>query len=409
MYLNKFIIPCLALLLGCSTANQEKIVTPENGSWRMEMTLEEGVILPFIFELDKKNESWHVTIINAEEKIDVDEIEQRKDSLFIQLPIFESEFILKIVDSQTLRGVWANYYKGDDYKIPVKATLENKRFPASLENSSVLNGKYAVAFSPNTEDEYAAIGVFEQNETHVQGTFATETGDYRHLEGVVSNDSLFLSTFDGSHAFLFQAQIKDSSLEGTFWSGTHYKSDWKGALNSNATLKDPDSLTFLKEGYDKIEFTFPNDKGEIISLANERFKDKAVIVQIMGSWCPNCLDETNYLTALYNTYNKDGLEIIALAFERTKSEEKAFENLKRLKTKTGAEYEFLLASSSKEGAQEKLPMLNHIMSYPTAIFIDKDQKIRRIHTGFYGPSTGKYYEDFVAETETLVQEMLSDS
>jgi len=129
----------------------------------------------------------------------------------------------------------------------------------------------------------------------------------------------------------------------------------------------------------------------------------------MGSWCPNCLDETRYLSTLYDKYNSQGLEVIALAFERTKTEEKAFENLSKLKHKTGAKYTFLLGGATRaDKAAEKLPMLNHIMSYPTAIFIDKNKKVRRIHTGFYGPSTGDFYNDFVKETETLVQELLSE-
>ena len=129
----------------------------------------------------------------------------------------------------------------------------------------------------------------------------------------------------------------------------------------------------------------------------------------MGSWCPNCLDETRYLKELYEQYNPQGLEIIAIAFERTKNKEKALNNIARLKERTGAQYEFLLGGATRDDkAAEKLPMLNHIMSYPTAIFIDKMGKIRRIHTGFYGPSTGVYYEDFTKETEDLVENLLNN-
>ena len=56
----------------------------------------------------------------------------------------------------------------------------------------------------------------------VTGTFLTETGDYRYLEGVVDGDSLKLSCFDGSHAFLFHAALDQDSFRGRFWSGTHW-------------------------------------------------------------------------------------------------------------------------------------------------------------------------------------------
>ena len=129
----------------------------------------------------------------------------------------------------------------------------------------------------------------------------------------------------------------------------------------------------------------------------------------MGSWCPNCLDETRYLTELHEKYKKSGLQIVALAFERTRSEAQALKNLEALKARTTATYPFLLAAwNRKTKAAEILPMLNHVMSFPTAIFIDKKGKVRKIHTGFYGPGTGEYYKKFTTETEAFVKQLLDE-
>jgi len=375
----------------------------------MEMQLASDAVLPFNFTISKNKEQWEVVIINHNERISINDVAFFNDSLRIGFPVFESELILTILDSSHLEGVWANYYKGPDYQIPVRATFgESFRFSNQHDDFlKAIGSKYEVTFSPNTKEAYQAIGLFEQKGNDISGTFATETGDYRHLAGNLLNDSIYLSTFDGSHAFLFRAELKDSTLSGTFWSGSHFKENWVASLNNEAKLKNPDSLTFLKEGYDRFEFSFPDETGKLVSLNDERFNNKAVIVQIMGSWCPNCLDETAFLSSLHKKYKVDGLEVVALAFERTKTKEKALENLKRLKKRTNATYPFLLAGATREtDAEEALPMLNHIMSYPTAIFIDKEGNIQRIHTGFYGPSTGKYYDDFVKETEALVEEML---
>ena len=35
----------------------------------------------------------------------------------------------------------------------------------------------------------------------------TETGDYRYLDGVVSGSKMYLSAFDGAHAFLFNKKM----------------------------------------------------------------------------------------------------------------------------------------------------------------------------------------------------------
>jgi thiol-disulfide isomerase/thioredoxin len=375
----------------------------------MEMKLADDAILPFNFTLAEQDGKWQMNILNATESILLEDITFTADSIKIKFPVFESELLLDVRDSSHLAGVWINYYKGPNYQIPVNATFgDSFRFSNKREEfTKSVGGTYEVSFSPNTADAYDAIGLFEQSGNDLTGTFATETGDYRQLDGNFVNDSIFLSTFDGSHAFLFKASYTDSLVQGVFWSGSHFKESWEAKINYDATLKNPDSLTFLKEGYDRFNFSFPDENGSLVSLDDDRFKDKVVIVQIMGSWCPNCLDETNYLSSLYKEYNAKGLEVVALAFERTKTKEKALKNLKNLKKKTAADYPFLLAGATRDDqAEEKLPMLNHIMSYPTAIFIDKQGKIQRIHTGFYGPSTGKYYTDFAEETERLVKEML---
>ncbi|MFT6166783.1 MAG: thiol-disulfide isomerase/thioredoxin [Vicingaceae bacterium] len=393
------------------TEELSKVYAVKSGKWKMQMELEKGKLLPFEFDFREENGAIKMQIFNAGEVIEVDEIEQRNDSLFIQLPIFDSNFKLKIETDTSLNGVWNNYYQSQDYSIPVAATYgKNTRF-SNIENglSEDFGGKYEVVFSPKSKDQSNAIGLFEQEGNTVTGTFATETGDYRHLAGNASGKKLLLSTFDGSHAFLFEAEQTDSGLVGVFYSGTHWKENWVAQKNDSVELRNPNNLTFIKEGYEGLAFKFPNASGDSISLSDKKFENKPIIVQIMGSWCPNCLDETRYLSALYNNYNKQGLEVIALAFERTRTKEKAFDNVARLKERTGANYTFLLGGATREDkAAEKLPMLNHIMSYPTAIFIDKNKKVRRVHTGFYGPSTGKFYNDFVTETEILVEKMLNE-
>lgn len=408
------ILSSIILLFACTDKpkanSQEELL--KNGSWLMEMTLAPNVILPFQFNLEEKDNIWKMSIYNAEEVIETTELSWNKDTLTVQLPVFESEFKLVKKSASSLEGNWFNYYKGPDYKIPVTATFgESKRFSAATDNySNNLGGKYEVVFSPNSKDPSNAIGLFEQDGNEITGTFATETGDYRHLEGNVIDNKIYLSTFDGSHAFLFEALQTDTGLVGTFYSGTHWKENWVATKNDSVKLRNPNNLTFLKDGYEKIAFEFPDTEGNVVSLEDKRFKNKAIIIQIMGSWCPNCLDETKYLTQLYDKYKSEGLEVVALAFERTSSEEKALKNLARLKAKTGAKYTFLLGGATRnDKAEEKLPMLNHIMSYPTAIFIDKKGNVRRIHTGFYGPSTGEYYTSFVQETEELVNELLSES
>jgi len=75
----------------------------------------------------------------------------------------------------------------------------------------------------------------------------------------------------------------------------------------------------------------------------------------------------------------------------------------------GVEYPVLFAGTNdRTSAAKSLPMLNHILGYPTTIFIDKKGNVRKIHTGFSGPATGNDYtrfkESFIRFIDKLIAE-----
>jgi len=329
----------------------------------------------------------------------------------IKMPVFDSEFRF-IKSKEGLSGFWYNYAK-ENYKIPFKAvfkkTLDKNRFSVSIkEKNTLFSGEWETVFSKGTEDEYKAIGVFNQEGQNVTGTFITQTGDYRFLQGNVINDSILLSCFDGSHAFLFEGALTNETIKGTFYSGTHWKEEWLADKNASFTLQNPYSLT-NQVSEERLEFTFPDLNGNSVTYPNERYDNKVVIVQIMGSWCPNCMDETKFLTDLHNTYQSSGLEVISLAFEVPLDLSDKVARVKDLKTHFNSRYEFLIAgNASKKEAEKALPVLSEVSSFPTTIFIDKKGAIRKIHTGFYGPGTGEYYNTYVSEVKTLVEELLNE-
>ncbi|NNF19221.1 MAG: TlpA family protein disulfide reductase, partial [Flavobacteriaceae bacterium] len=288
---------------------------------------------------------------------------------------------------------------------------DQPRFQVQEAPAFDVNGTWEASFGNDSTDLYPAKGIFTQEDSKVTGTFRTTTGDYRYLEGVVRGDSLLLSTFDGAHAFLFAAEYRDSVLEGKFYSGNHFQEAFTARRNAQFELEDEESITYLKDGYDKVSFAFPNSSGDIVSLEDDQFRDKVVIVQLMGSWCPNCLDETKFLVNYLANNPTEDLEVVALAFEYAKTEEKAFNSIERLEERVGITYPVLLAqygTDSKSKAQEKLPMLNHVWSYPTTIFIDKKGEVRKIHTGFNGPATGEKYKEFKTEFDSFVRELQAE-
>lgn len=398
----------LLLLLFSLSCKKEQIVEKlQPAKYRAELQVNDTLKLPFVFEVVSENA---LKIFNADEVIEVNEITYNNDSVYIQAPVFEG-YIVASINNYALNGSFIK--EGLNRVMAFSAVESDSRFDA-LDDASVYNieGSWETVFSPKSEnDKYIAKGVFKQYANKVIGTFLTTTGDYRYLEGVLNNNQLQLSTFDGAHAFLFTAEVNDSTMTGMFYSGNHWKEPFVAKRNDNYQLPDANALTYLKEGYESVEFSFPDENSSILTLNDDRFIGKVVLIQIMGTWCPNCLDESKFYSEYYKVKTNEDLEIVALAFEYVKTEEKAFNNIKRLKDGIGITYPILLAqygSTSKVKAQEKLPMLNHVLSYPTTIFIDKKGVVRKIHTGFNGPATGEKYIEFKEDFNTFINLLLKE-
>jgi len=385
------------------------------GIWRGSLLLnpEKQLELPFNFEIKAAKGKFTLVIHNAQERITIEEVTLTKDSLNFKMPIFDTEFRTQLTGDSIIKGLWINHTKKENNAIAFYAKAGDSRRFAFVPGkpNNFYDGRWETTFSPNTADSSKAIGLFshQNGSAYVKGTFLTETGDYRFLEGMMHDGNLYLSCFDGSHAFLFIAENNGTEItKGDFYSGSSWHESWIAKRNEKFNLHDPESLTYLKNPNEKIDFAFYNTKNQKVSLSDPKYKNKVVIIQIMGSWCPNCMDESAYLSKVYKQYNKKGLEIIALAYERTSDAERAKTNLTRLSKRFNIGYDILLTGlTGKEKASESLPFLNSVMAFPTTIFLDKNHQVKSVYTGFSGPATGKAYEDYTIKTEKLLNELLS--
>lgn len=361
--------------------------------------LSKSHVLPFT--LEKQNNDFF--IVNGLEVIPLQKrIVPNTDSLDLVFPYFNS-FIRCKINRKGLKGYWNNLLK-TDYRIPFQA---KKNKPKISKPNSMIEGKWAVTFSTK-KDPYPAVGVFEIKQKQVNGTFMTETGDYRFLTGHFTDDSLVLSTFNGSHAFLFKARMTKDSLYGAFYSGKHYQTDWVAVKDENACLRNPNNITTIQENQ-TIQFTFPDLNGNYYSFPNHISSEQASIIMLMGSWCPNCIDEAVFFKSVQEKYGKDKLKIVAVCYEVGDAENLWREAVRKLVDKHNFPFVFLLAGkASKLLAHQHFPMLNHVMSFPTTLYVDKKGQVRKIYTGFYGPATKEYFEDFKKETFALLEEMMGE-
>lgn len=417
-----FLAGLIGLLYACnSTTPTDNAAVPsiQTGNWRATLninTVDSPLLLPFnimVVEAEHKAAMPTFRIQNGEEMIEATMVTKdttNPTQFTITLPVFNSTITARL-DDQLLVGQWNNYAK-EGYSLPFKAEHGSaQRFLNTQAPSQPLAKRWKVTFRPNTPDAYPAIGLFDvDKDGKVTGTFLTETGDYRYLAGHFDGRLLQLSCFDGAHAFLFKATLDEQGdLNGRFWSGNHWQTSWTASPNEDFELKDMQNLTYLKEGYEYLEFAFPDMNGDTVVYDSSRYQDKITIVQISGSWCPNCMDASRFLSQLYRDNKDKGLHIVAIDYELENNFELFQINEKKLRKDLNIGYPVLFGGLAKKAiASTTLPMLSKIISYPTSIFIDKTGKVRAIHTGFAGPGTGEIYTNYIQQTKAFVQELLSE-
>lgn len=352
--------------------------------------------LPFNFETAYTPEGkLELTFINGSERIKINNIQYAtdkslaRDSFRIHFDSYNS-YIKGYIQQDKIEG---NFVKKDkkNYSIPFRAQFgKNYRFtPLKKKPLADLTGKWECTFHQGTEDEYKALGELKQTGNKLEGTFLTETGDYRFLEGTVQDNKAYLSVFDGTHAFLFTMKIMDQdNIVGSFRSGTHYQSSWVGVRNNDFQLRDPNSLTYVKDKDAVFDFTLEGLDGKLVSLKD--LKKPVKIFTTMGTWCPNCLDELRFLKEIQKEFG-DQVDMLGIAFERVRSKEENVKRLKRYKEVNGINIPIVMGGeASKKVASELFPQVNKIISFPTLFIVDKENKAQYIHTGFSGPATSKY-------------------
>ena len=345
----------LSLLSGLESFGLEPCCAVEplddvRGTWTAEIKSPGGKLL---FELELKSNAGKLTgtVINGAEKIPIDQLEYRKPVLTIGFPHYDSVIEARYNDKGGLSGTWKKFISPEmTCKMEFSARKGSRKF--STRAVDKITGRYEVKFQ-SSEDP--AVCVLKPGKRGVQGTFLTTTGDYRFLAGDFCPESneLRLSCFDGGHAFLFKANLDDQSLSGDFWSRDSWHEKWTAKKNPQAKL--PDGFRQVKwAGVGISELTFPDTQGKQWSLADRGFAARIKIIQVFGSWCPNCHDAAALLNQLQEEYGSKGLRIIGLAFELSDDPDRNRRQIERYAKRTGAKYPILVAGlANKQKASQR--------------------------------------------------------
>jgi len=369
-----------------------------------------GGTLAFPVHLNVEQDSLNGFVVNGTDTAAFNVARLKGDSLILGFDYYDSYLRAKIKQNGNLTGKWTRRAEGGKRQtMEFSAEKGNKkRYPETTPEQQLFDGEWQATFTDD-EGTFPAHGRFvSQPGGKLYGTFQTETGDYRFLDGVYTDSSFTLSTFDGPHAFLFKAELQDDgTLNGDFWSKGTYHATWTAQRGKNR-LKDPLQMAADEAIGNKVKFSFPNFKGDTVSASDSVFEDKPMLIYLFGSWCPNCADEARMLRDLYaRQYQDTDLQVVGLAFEYTGNFQKDARMVARYKERFNIPWKLLIAGTSdKSKAAEQLPFLDKILSYPTSIFVNRDHEIEAIHVGFNGPATGSAYYNEIQRYNEHINEIL---
>ena len=236
------------------------------------------------------------------------------------------------------------------------------------------------------------------------------------MDGVVDvagnsdGETFKLSCFDGAHAFLFHGRLRaDASIEGDFWSSDSWHERWTGAPDKDAALADGWGLTKWRADADLSLGKYRDLNGQRHAITDPPFAGKVRVLEVFGSWCPNCHDHGEYMAELSRRYRGKNLQVIGLAFEHDDNFARCARQVEAFAKRHNAEFPILIAGlSNKSRASESLRLVDRIRSFPTTIFIDKHDQVRGIYQGWSGPATGDAHKRLRQRFESLIDSLLGE-
>jgi len=392
-----------------------KAQSPDTRVWQASVERMDGNLVFFqLIQMQKNNqETWYIK--NAGEKIPVTEWREKGDSVFFSLPAFEVSFKARREGNEKLNGQFLKQTTGNTQHWPFIANAKDSlRYVSNLGKAGEnISGKWDVTITRANGTTRKALAIFAQEGNNLTGTFLTPSADYRYLDGIVTGDSLKISSFDGDNIRLFEARItnENSISGGFFYNGYSGKESWIAVRTDSIPPPDAIDPTRMREGQTKLDFRFPDLQGKWVSINDEKYRHKVVIIQLMGSWCANCLDETRFLIDFYKENHDKGVEIIALTYEYSTDALRSKTSIEKFRKFLGVPYPILLTgvtAGDDQKAEKTLPQLTAIRSFPTTLILDREGRVRKIETSFYGPGSGEYYIKYKNEFNATLDELIRE-
>lgn len=374
------------------------------GRWDAHVVVNE-LEIPFPFEIVEVDSTIQGSFLNGDLRITSTESRVENGTITLRFDQYGAR-----IDATYRDGVIEGHYiRGTRTPLPVRATRAAPSTGTIHGVAPSIAGVWRIPTESN-KGEKAWRFIVRQDGAEVSGAILRVDGDTGNLMGSYRDGKFVMSHFSGARALLLEVTPEaDGSLtllQNRRTTLTAVRED-SAAAAAIAEPTDPSLHTTVADPTEPLRFAFPDLEGRLVTNADARFRGKVVLVNIGGSWCPNCHDEAPFLAELYRTYRDRGLEIVGLSFEQEDQLEDPT-GLRAFIKRYDLEYTFLIAGQPSE-LNEKMPQGVNLNTFPTTFFIGRDGLVRSVHAGFPSPGSGTFYTAAIDEVTAEVERLLNES
>ncbi len=374
------------------------------GLWHARLSPTGNNPVEFQVRISKKGNGLAASLINGAVSEPFTSASWDGRTLTLEMAHYDAKILAAPKDGG-LDGAFVRILATGTREFPFSALRTAPAPPAVKKSGLSVAGTWAVEIAQPGETAENAIALLSQKGTRVTGTMATASGDYGPLHGTFDGEDLVLTVFNGVFVYRFTAElVPDGTLAGEFRSGKNPPVDWK-ARRQPADAAFPGVKS--REPEKPFVFSLRDMDGKILASADARFAGKAILVTAMGSWCPNCHDEAPVLEDLYRKYRGRGLEVVAFTYESTEDMERSRRLVGQFRKRHGVTYPILYAGTTRKASSSPLfGRVDGSRAYPTTLFLDRQHRIVRVHSGFDGPATGGRFKKLKKEWDETVRKLL---
>src|SRR5262245_37764287 len=362
--------------------------------------------VPFPFEITDVGGKPKASFLNGSQRISSTSSAIDGDKVVFTFAQYNTTLNTTYKDG-TLSGEYVRP-KGRGAPLPFRAA-KAAAVAASSEKAPAINGVWITQARSN-KGEQAWRFIADQKGNQLTATILRVDGDTGTLYGSFKDGKFVLGHFSGARPTLVEVT---PNADGTLTISQNKGAPLMAARENVASAKgigtptDPAAHTSMKDPNEPFTFAFPNMKGEIKSNTDPQFRGKVLLINISGSWCPNCHDETPFLVNLYKKYRAKGFEVVQLSFEED-DQQPGLTRLKGFNENYGIEWTVLVPGNPDQ-LNEKVPQANNLNAFPTSFFVGRDGRVRAVHAGFPSPGSGQFYTDAEKEVTALVEKLLAEA